>query len=157
MPRPLSRKEKTSIGFLVVWMVFWGGGMLLVVLALGGAALAGDVAPMIFMIVWLVVAGFGLYRAGRQLKRLLMRDGQPRRPPASQPWHDGMTERPKLEPMDGSRDGAPDGAREPAVPAGRTWNDGMPGGASAPSAPGTPPPPPEASRPEPRAEGGDPR
>lgn len=144
MTRPLSRKEKTSIGFLVVWMIFWGGGMLLVVLALGGAAMAGDVAPMIFMIVWLVAAGFGLYRAGRQLRTLLMRDGQPRRPPTSQPWHDGMTERPKLEPMDATWEGAP----EPRVPVGRTWNDGMPGRASPPSAappsasPDAPPPPP---------------
>lgn len=105
MTRPLTRNEKSSIVFLIVWMIFWAGGMMLVVIALGGAALSGDFAPLIFMAVWLVAAGFGLVSAGRKLRRLLLRDGPVRRPPVSQPWNDGVTERPKLPPQDMDKPG----------------------------------------------------
>lgn len=105
MTRPLTRNEKSSIVFLIVWMVFWAGGMMIMVIALGGAALAGDLAPLLFMVVWLVAAGFGLLSAGRKLRRLLLRDGPARRPPLSQPWNDGVTERPPLPPRDAVKPG----------------------------------------------------
>ena len=105
MPRPLTRNEKISIAFLIVWMIFWAGGMMIMVVALGGAAMAGDLAPLVFMAVWLVAAGFGLASAGRKLRQLLMRDGPLRRPSADQPWHDGMTERPELPPREAPKPG----------------------------------------------------
>ncbi len=107
MPRPLTRNEKVSIVFMIVWLIFWAGGMMIMVVALGGAAMAGDFAALGFMAIWLVAASFGLVSGARSLRRLLLRDGPVKRPPVGQPWNDGMTERPRPTPEEDR--GAPPG------------------------------------------------
>ncbi|PZQ46701.1 MAG: hypothetical protein DI556_19585 [Rhodovulum sulfidophilum] len=128
MPRRRSRSEWFSIGFMTLWLILWGGAMILAFVAMGGAALGGEPAALIFLAIWLTAAGFGLYNGARRLWQLLTGEGPVRRPPVNQPWNDGMTERPRLDqdtPAPGSR-----------IRSGRRWNDGMP-----------PPPPGDSDRP----------
>ena len=72
MARRLTRAKGTAIAFMVVWMVLWAAAMLVVVWSLGARALAGEAVPAVFMLGWLVVAGIGLFSAGRRLVRLLV-------------------------------------------------------------------------------------
>jgi hypothetical protein len=129
MTRRRSRSDKVSIGFMILWLTLWAAGMLLAVVAMGGAALNGEPAALVFLAVWLAAAGFGLYNGARRLLGLMTGAGPARRPPVNQPWHDGMTERPKLG-TPGA--GAPETPAR-TIPAGRAWSDGMPD---------QPPPPP---------------
>lgn len=97
-----SRSEKVSIGFLIVWMTFWASAILVAVWNMGDAALSGEPAPAIFLLVWLVAAGFGLLSAGRRLKRLLLKEkAPPPQPRRGHSWNDG------LDPPPPPRDPAP--------------------------------------------------
>lgn len=122
MARRRSRSDKVSIGFMILWLTFWTAGMLLAVVAMGGAALNGEPGALVFLVIWLAAAGFGLFNGARRLWRLITGEGPTRRPPVDQPWNDGMTERPTL--------GTPGASTPPApprsLPAGRSWSDGMP-------------------------------
>ena len=131
MTRRRSRSDKVAAGFMILWLTFWAAGMILAVVALGGAAMNGELAGLIFLAVWLAAASFGLYSGARRLWMLMTGEGPTRRPPVDEPWNDGMTERPKVE-----ADAAADPLRRAPpgrIPAGRTWSDGMPD---------QPPPPP---------------
>jgi hypothetical protein len=77
---------------MIVWIVLWLAGMMIVLVGLGRLLLGGDLAPLPFMLIWLVAAGFGLYAGIRRLRRLLL-SGQARPPAARSNWHDGI-ERP---------------------------------------------------------------
>ena len=55
-----ARAKATEIAFMVVWMVLWAAGMVIVVWSLGASALAGELAPAVFMA---GLAGGGRHRA----------------------------------------------------------------------------------------------
>jgi hypothetical protein len=88
------RRKPVSIAFLVVWIVIWTAGMILAVYTIGGAALEGAIAPAVFLVVWLAVAGLGLYNAGRRLAEMLLgerlRADPPRRESGRHEWRDDM-------------------------------------------------------------------
>ncbi|TPE49427.1 hypothetical protein [Amaricoccus solimangrovi] len=114
MSRP-PRSRIVAAGFLIVWLILWGAAMILAVVMLGAAALGGDVFAGLFLVVWLAGASLGLYAASRKLWGILSGSGPAGRPPVSEPWHDGMAERPTLEPLDRA-----------SIPPGRSWRDDMP-------------------------------
>ena len=53
------KRNKVSIGFLIVWMIFWGAGMLIMAWTFGQAALRGEPQALLFLGLWLAGAGFG--------------------------------------------------------------------------------------------------
>ena len=74
------RSAPVNVGFLVLWMVFWTAAILVAIWHMGGAAWHGEVAPALFLVVWVVAAGFGLLSAARQLVRLLLEGRSPPKP-----------------------------------------------------------------------------
>lgn len=89
------RGRTLSIGFMIVWLVFWAAGILIVVWGLGGAVLDGNLEAAVVMAVWLTAAGLGLVAGGRRLRQMLRNDGRP--PPKgvrNHQWKDGFDDAP---------------------------------------------------------------
>jgi len=84
------RSAPVNVGFLVLWMVFWTAAILVAIWHMGGAAWHGEVAPALFLVVWVVAAGFGLLSAARQLVRLLLEGRSPPKPVRNHEWDDGF-------------------------------------------------------------------
>jgi len=96
MPDGRSRKDLVAIGFMIVWMVVWGAGILVAVYLLGGRVLAGEAIAALVLLVWLGAAVFALRAAARRLAALLL--GETRvRPRAAREhhWSDGVSDRPE--------------------------------------------------------------
>lgn len=89
MAGPL-RGRRVSIGFMVVWLVFWGAAILVAVWALGGSAWAGDLGAAVFLAVWIAAAGFGLWSGVRRLIGLATGEPVTRRRLRPNEWKDGM-------------------------------------------------------------------
>lgn len=94
-----SRRKLVSIAVTAVWMVFWLAGMVVAVYVLGGELLDGEFAPGVFLVVWLIAAGFGLRAAAQSLVKLMMGREAPRRTRArhGHGWSDGYSEPPANE------------------------------------------------------------
>jgi len=95
MPRTRTRGEKFAIGFMIVWLVFWGAGILVVVFGFGAAVLGGDMLAVLMMALWLAAAGFGLWSGSRKLRQLLMEGASPPRPARNHEWTGDLPERPE--------------------------------------------------------------
>jgi hypothetical protein len=90
-----SRKEKTAIAFMTVWLIVWTAGIFIVVAAMVPAALGGDMGALAFMSLWIAGAGFGLYAGGRKLKQLLMTGKEPPAPARNHQWTDDVSQDPR--------------------------------------------------------------
>ena len=90
-----SRKEKTAIAFMTVWLIVWASMIFIVITAMGSAALGGDIGAMAFMSLWIAGAGFGLYVGGRKLKKLLLTGKEPPEPVRNHQWTDDVSEVPR--------------------------------------------------------------
>jgi hypothetical protein len=113
------RRRRGPIVFMAVWLVIWGGAMLVALFMLGAALLRGDYGAAPFLVIWLGGAGVGLYAGVRRLQTLL-----------------GLAEPPRPVPQSGRHGWRDDMAGEhPAKPPGSI----RPGAATPP-----PPPPPDA-------------
>jgi len=95
-----TRGEKIAIGFMIVWLVIWAGGMMIVLYGLSRAVASGEPMAMLFMTVWLGGAGFGLLMGARKLRGLLMTPGGLPRRVRGYDWKDGLS-------PDRDRDGPP--------------------------------------------------
>ena len=85
-----SPRERVSIGFLVLWMTVWTAAMMTAVWYAGGAALSGEPAAAVFLLVWLAAAGCALLSAALRLKAQLLGGKAPRRPNRRHTWDDGF-------------------------------------------------------------------
>lgn len=86
-----ARREKIAIGFMVLWLIIWAGGMMVVLYGLSRAVASGEPMAMLFMTLWLGGAGFGLLLGARKLRELLLNPGGlPRRVRGSD-WNDGIS------------------------------------------------------------------
>jgi hypothetical protein len=90
-----TRGERTGIAFMVLWLVLWGGGMLI---ALYGVAVSiwhrnWEVVPILG--IWLVFAGIGLRSGARKLTQLMELTEKRPKPIRTGPhgWQDDMPER----------------------------------------------------------------
>jgi hypothetical protein len=83
-------RRRVGIAFLAVWLVFWTSTIFAVLYAVGAAAWRGDFAVTPFLLIWLAVAGFGLWKGAERLKRLLLDEKRTPAPPRAGRWHDGM-------------------------------------------------------------------
>lgn len=85
-----TRGRRVSIGFMVIWLIFWGAAIFIAIWALGGSAWSGDFGAAIFLVIWIAAAGFGLAQGIRRLVGLA--SGGPARKRRLRPneWKDGM-------------------------------------------------------------------
>lgn len=81
---------------MVVWLVFWGAGILVVLVALGGALWNGELAGGLLMGLWLCVALFGLRQGVRSLRRLTGVDAPLGRASRGHAWRDAEPRDPAL-------------------------------------------------------------
>lgn len=94
MDAPFTRKEKVAIAFMIAWMVFWAAGMLVALYLFGGRVFAGEPEAALFLMAWLLAAGFGLRAAALRLWTLLVRAPRPRpREFDNHRWTDGYSDR----------------------------------------------------------------
>jgi len=93
-----TRGENIAIGFMILWLVIWAGGMMIVLYGLSSAVASGEPMAMLFMTVWLGGAGFGLLMGARKLRGLLLTPGGLPRRGRDTAWNDGVS---------GGRDGPP--------------------------------------------------
>lgn len=84
------RGRTVSIGFMVVWLIFWAAAILVAVWALGGSAWSGDLGAAVFLAVWISAAGFGLAQGIRRLVGLVRGDPVTIRRLRPNVWKDGM-------------------------------------------------------------------
>ena len=85
------RRPFKEIAFMVVWMVFWTAAILIALYTFGAAALAGDLMAALFLMVWIAVALFALYRAGMRLLHLMVGQSRSGRPIGrAHKWNDGI-------------------------------------------------------------------
>ncbi len=119
------RPEKAGSAFLILWMTFWLAAILVAAWTMGAAALSGEPAAAIVLLVWIGAALFGLVSAGRSLRAALLGERPRRTPLRNHQWNDGLD---------------PSGASESAAP------DAAPGTGDVP-----PPPPADAGEPGPRS------
>ncbi len=97
------RSQKIAIGFMVVWLIFWMGGMLVVIYGLGSAALGGELGASLMILAWLAAAGLGLYLGAKRLKQLLTGDeAPPRAPGRNHEWDDRVATSEAHSPVDRS-------------------------------------------------------
>ncbi len=75
-----ARGRRIATGFMVLWLVFWGAGILVVLYGLGAALLAGNAAGALLMALWLVAAVFGLWQGLRKMRQLAGLAPPPARP-----------------------------------------------------------------------------
>lgn len=86
-----ARREKIAIGFMVLWLIIWAGGMMVVLYGLSRAIASGEPMATLFMTLWLGGAGFGLLMGARKLRELLLNPGGlPRRVRGSD-WNDAVS------------------------------------------------------------------
>jgi len=84
------RSGTVGIGFLAVWLVFWAAAILTALWYMGDAALRGEPGAVVFLLVWLGGAGFGLWNGARRLVRLMMEGEAPPKPIRDHTWEDGI-------------------------------------------------------------------
>jgi hypothetical protein len=87
---PGARSDRGNTIFLVVWATVWTAAILIALWSLGSAALAGEPAAAIFLLVWVGFAGFGLVLVGRRLRQRLLGERTPRRQRRNHTWRDGI-------------------------------------------------------------------
>jgi hypothetical protein len=87
---PRGRSQTASTIFLIVWATFWTSAILIATWTLGAAALAGEPAAALFLLVWVGFAGFGLVLVGRRLRRRLLDQPPPPRQRRNHSWRDGI-------------------------------------------------------------------
>ncbi len=75
-----------------VWSVVWLGMMIIVLFSMMQMIMAGEMAPALFMFVWLCCAGFGLYKGIQGLKKLLLFGKSPGKPTSNQTWNDDVSD-----------------------------------------------------------------
>jgi hypothetical protein len=92
------RPDKRGAAFLVVWMTFWLAAILIAVWTMGAAALAGEPAAAIFLLVWVGAALFGLVSAARSLRALVLGERRAPRPNRHHRWNDGLEPAPPAAP-----------------------------------------------------------
>jgi hypothetical protein len=90
----VGRSRWVPIGFMIVWLTFWASAILVAVWHMGSAALGGEPEAVIFLVVWIAAAGFGLWNGGHHLKRLLFDEKAPPRPVRNHGWNDGFDDTP---------------------------------------------------------------
>src|SRR5687768_8373307 len=88
----MPRRAWARIGFLIAWLTFWASAILVAVWHLGGAALAGEAMPAVFLAIWVAAAGFGLWSGARRLVGALLGDKRLRPPHRDHRWRDGFDE-----------------------------------------------------------------
>ena len=88
--READRGRVTSIGFMVIWLIFWGAAIFIAIWALGGSAWSGDIGAAAFLVVWIAAAGFGLLNGIRRLVGLARGDPVRQRRLRPNRWNDGM-------------------------------------------------------------------
>ncbi|MBP7241444.1 hypothetical protein [Amaricoccus sp.] len=90
MTEPRSRRG--PIVFMAVWLVIWSAAILIVLWMLGGALLSGDLGLAPFLMIWLGVAGLGLWAGVRRLQRLMriLPEPGPRPTPDRHVWRDDL-------------------------------------------------------------------
>ena len=84
------RPDKAGSAFLVLWMTFWLAAILIAVWTMGAAALSGEPAAAIVLLIWVGAALFGLVSAGRSLRARLLGDKPGPRPHRNHGWNDGL-------------------------------------------------------------------
>lgn len=89
MARP-GRSRAASIGFMVVWLIFWAAAILVAVRALGGSAWSGDLSAAVFLGIWICAAAFGLAQGIRRLVSLAKGEPVTIRRLRPNDWKDGM-------------------------------------------------------------------
>jgi hypothetical protein len=85
-----ARREKIAIGFMVLWLIIWAGGMMVVLYGLSRAVASGEPMATLFMTLWLGGAGFGLLMGARKLRELLLNPGGLPRRVRGPDWNDGV-------------------------------------------------------------------
>ncbi len=91
--------------FMILWIVFWLAGMLIVLYGIGRSLAAGEVLPVIFMLVWLTAAAFGLYMGVRKLRALFGYGDPSTRTRSGRKWRDDIS-----APTDGTEQAEPGAA-----------------------------------------------
>jgi len=86
-----TRGERIAIGFMIVWLVIWTGGMMVVLYGLSRAVAGGEPMAMLIMTLWLGGAGFGLLMGARKLRDLLLTPGSLPRKGKDIAWNDGVS------------------------------------------------------------------
>lgn len=84
------RGRKVSIGFMVIWLIFWAAAIFVAVWALGGSAWSGDLGAAAFLAIWIGAAAFGLAQGIRRLVGLARGDPVTIRRLRPNTWKDGM-------------------------------------------------------------------
>lgn len=84
------RPQWAGSAFLIVWMTFWLAAIVVAVWTMGEAALSGEPAAAIVLLVWVGAALFGLVSAGRSLKAALLGERPERTPHRNHRWSDGL-------------------------------------------------------------------
>ncbi|MEM8570490.1 MAG: hypothetical protein AAGG56_06220 [Pseudomonadota bacterium] len=87
-----SSKERLAIGFMLAWIVFWAGGMLIVLYGLVTSLLAGNTTAGILMAIWLGAAGLGLFFGVRKLRILIGSQNESSKVPSATSIGDDKTE-----------------------------------------------------------------
>jgi hypothetical protein len=88
---PGGRRDRVGIGFTILWLTFWAAAILVAIWSFGAAALGGEPAPALFLVVWVGFAGFALASVARGLvRRLLGLRPPPRGPGRNHVWDDGI-------------------------------------------------------------------
>ena len=99
-----TRRSKVAIGFMIVWLVFWGAGILIVLYGLARAIGSGSFAGMAMMTVWLAAAVFGLVAGIRKLRSLVLPSEAQERSRPAPAWRDAEEPRPSTAPGDSRPD-----------------------------------------------------
>lgn len=83
-------RDRAGIAFLILWIVVWTSAILVAIWIMGGAALRGEIVPLVFLVAWIAAALFALRSAVRKLLRLLVGGGAERKPHPRHHWEDGI-------------------------------------------------------------------
>ena len=88
---PRGRPDRVETVFTILWLTFWAAAILVAIWSFGAAALGGELAPALFLVVWVGVAGFALASVARGLvRRLLGAEAAAARPGRNHAWDDGI-------------------------------------------------------------------
>ena len=88
---PRGRPDRAGIGFTILWLTFWAAAILVAIWSFGAAAFEGELAPALFLVVWVGFACFALVSVSRGLmRRLLGLKPPPRGPGRNHAWNDGI-------------------------------------------------------------------
>lgn len=88
----MSAARRAPIVFMAVWLTLWTAAVLIVLWMLGGALLSGDLGLAPFLLIWLGIAGLGLWSGFRRLQRLMRLTPEPGPPPVldRHVWRDDL-------------------------------------------------------------------